>query len=219
MGLFEKILNTKIDLSMANIIDSQSGLITVETKMTSFRIVFAIIGFVVSIIFVKMIFGNLKIIKEEDLLPLGLISIFFTMSYALIAFVFTAVSIAMILGNQSISIDKSTMKAQISSSLGGMFKQSKVISLPQKGEIHLTLRLEKGVYMPSSASGLGSSSPRTRWYDMNLIQDGFLGFTVASNREEARAFAKKISEFLGYSVKDEVEDDGVERLPAGSKEY
>ncbi len=130
----------------------------------------------------------------DAMVPWGLLSPFFAVIAVVGAF-----------GQMRKSFDANARQAIVTAGLGPLRSERSVV-LPETGVIKVKFRLEQG----SRASG--RSNPSTRHYDLEVAGKPELGFTVVSDREAARAMAARLAKTLGYTVKDEAEDDGVERI-------
>lgn len=130
--------------------------------------------------------------------------------YGLLAPVFLAVAVGLAFGRHEKAFrDK---RLFLAASLGPWSKKSQV-PLPEKGVVRVTFRREQ-----NSSTG-GAIARSTRWYDVDVDGVPAAGFTVAGDRDAARAFAARLAKTLGYKVVDEAEDDGVERLKPGDPRY
>ena len=130
----------------------------------------------------------------DALVPWGLLSPFFGVIAVLGAF-----------GRQQKSFDAAAHVAIVTAGIGPIHLERRV-ALPEKGVIRVLFRRVQG----SRAGGKGS--PSTRYYDLDVAGKPELGFTIATDRAAARAAAARLSATLGYTIQDEAEDDGVERI-------
>jgi hypothetical protein len=71
---------------------------------------------------------------------------------------------------------------------------------------------------PSRAGGNQGPYMPVRMYDVQIKDVPAAFFTIANNRPVARDFAQQLSKALAGVIEDHVEDDGMERLPANSRD-
>ncbi|UPT73464.1 MAG: hypothetical protein M0D55_16565 [Elusimicrobiota bacterium] len=193
MSLRTYALESPLDLSLSAVTEPAPGVLAVATQMTSGRGVLAAALVVACLACAWAAWKNRVIHPVAVLWPWGLLGP-----------VFGAAAVVMAFGSQSKTFDAGARTARLTASLGPL-RAEKTVSLPASGTILLTFRRERG----SSASG--KSTPSTRHYDLDVAGAPGLGFTIASDRDAARAFAARLAKLLGWTVDDRVEDDGVER--------
>lgn len=194
MSLVSDILESPLDLAITEIVEPGKGLLIATAKMTQGR---AIGVAVCALAGLALAFAAWRISRDnwfDALVPWGLLSPFFAVIALVGAF-----------GRQQKSFDAAARAAVVTAGIGPLHFERRV-ALPETGAIRVIFRRVQG----SRASGKGS--PSTRYYDLEVAGKPELGFTVASDRDAARATAGRLAKTLGYSVKDEAEDDGVERL-------
>ncbi len=193
MSFADDILSGPLDLSMTAVVEPGPGLLIATAKMTQSRMLMAGLCLGVALLF-ALLAWRARSEPLDALWPWGLMSPFFGVLAVLLAF-----------GSSQKSFDAGAHTALVTAGLGP-FHIERRVTLPATGVIRITVRREH------STRGGGHGSTTTRWYDLAVAGLPELGFTAASDRDPARAMAAKLSKTLGYSVKDEVEDDGVERI-------
>ncbi len=194
MSLASDVLESPLDLSITDIVEPGKGLLIATAKMTQGRMVGVVVCALVCLV---MAFAAWRISRDnwfDALWPWGLFSPFFGVIAVLGAF-----------GRQQKTFDVPAHVAVVTAGIGPVQFERRV-ALPEKGVIRVIFRLVQG----SRASGKGS--PSTRYYDLDVAGKPELGFTVASDRDAARAMAARLAATLGYTIQDEAEDDGVERI-------
>ena len=193
MAVLEGILESPIDLSLAHITEPGPGLLIATTRMTTVRACIAAILGLVCLAFVAHAWRN-RATPYDIIWP-----------HAVMIPVFGLLAVFLGFGHHRKSFDAAARTLEAAARLGPL-SSSKSYPLPASATVKITLRK---VY-PSRAGGKGSMP--TRWYDIAIPEVPAAGFTVASDREAARAFAKTLAASLRYTIVDEVEDDGVERI-------
>lgn len=189
-------METPIDLSAARVVEPGPGLLMAATVMTPARMAAAAVFAAVCLIFAYLAWRNRTESVLELLWPWGLLAPFWGVIAVVLAF-----------GSQRKDFDGKARMARLASGLGPL-RFEKSVALPPAGFIRVTFTKEQ----PSRAGGKATGSVIRR-YAVNVNDDPELGFTAANDRAAARDLAKKLSAVLGYPVKDEAEDDGVERIP------
>jgi hypothetical protein len=177
---------------MTAVVEPGPGLLIATAKMTQGRALMAGLCVCVALLFAFMAW-RARSEPLDALWPWGLLSPFFAVLGILLAF-----------GSSQKSFDAVARTAVVAVGLGP-FRVDRRVALPASAVIRVTVRREH------STRGGGHGSTTTRWYDLDVAGLPELGFTAASDRDAARAMAARLSKTLGYTVKDEAEDDGVER--------
>lgn len=194
MHLPDAILESRLDLSLAQVLEPAPGQLLVTSSMTPVRAVVAAAFGVACLACAFLVWRQ----RSEGWLVAGY-------PFGLLAPIFGAFAMLVLFGEQSKAFDASHRRAEIRASLGPL-QATRTYTLPAEGRVRLTFRKE----FPSNANH--TTATATRWYDVEVADLPPLGFTIASDREKARAFAGHLAQILGYEVQDEVEADGVTRL-------
>lgn len=194
MPLPAAILESRLDLSVAQVLEPGSGQLVVTATRTSGQWVLGGIFGVACLLCGFLVWRQWGEGWLGALYPFGLL-----------APVFGGIALVVVFGEQVKSFHAGRHRAEVRAWVGP-FRGTRGYFLPELGRVRLTLRRER----PSNANH--STAIATRWYDIDVADLTALGFTVASDREAARAFANRLAAILGYDLKDEVEDDGVIRL-------
>lgn len=194
MSLISDVLESPLDLSITDFAEPGKGLLVATAKMTQGRMAGVIVCALVAFV---MAFAAWRISRDnwfDALWPWGFLSPFFGVIAVLGAF-----------GRQQKTFDVPAHVAIVTAGIGPLNFERRV-ALPEKGVIRVLFRRVQG----SRAGGKGT--PSTRYYDLDVAGLPELGFTVAVDRDAARAAAARLSAALQYTIQDEAEDDGVERV-------
>jgi hypothetical protein len=194
MSLPDSILESRLDLSMAQVLEPGPGQLVVTATRTTGQLVLAGLFAVACMLCGLLVWRQWREGWLAALYPFGLL-----------APIFGIIALVALLGEQAKAFHAIQHRADIRAWMGPI-RAARSYALPEQGRVRLTLRRER----PSNANH--STAIATRWYDIDVADVPALGFTVASDREAARAFAGRLAAILGYAVQDEVEDDGVIRL-------
>lgn len=194
MFLPAAILESRLDLSMAQVLEPGPGRLVVNSTRNSGQLVLAGIFGVACLLCGLLVWRQWGEGWLSALYPFGLL-----------APIFGIIALVVLFGEQAKAFHAGQHRAEVRAWMGP-FRASRSYALPEQGRVRLTLRRER----PSNANH--STAIATRWYDVDVADLPALGFTVASDREAAQAFAGRLAATLGYVVQDEVENDGVIRL-------
>jgi hypothetical protein len=195
MPLPDTILESRLDLSIARIQEPAPGQLVVSSIMTSSR------GIVAGVFGLACVLCLVLVWRQRS--QGWLVALY---PWGLLAPILGVIAIVMAFGEQSKTVDAAARRAELRARLGP-FGSTRSYPLSPKGRIRISLRRE----LPSHASR-HTTATATRWYDVDIVDQPALGFTLASDRAAARAFAARLAKLLDYEVQDEVEDDGVTRL-------
>lgn len=195
MSLSAAMIESSLDLASARIVEPRAGALVAVSVMTPGRAALAGAFALACLVCVGVAWRARTTSVLDALWPFGALAPMFAL-IAVVAF----------FGRQEKAFDAAARSAAVSAGLGPL-DFHRTVPLPPRGEIRVSFTKEY-----SSSANKGTSKV-VRRYAVVVAGDPALGFTVANDRAAARAFAAKLSTVLGYAVKDEVEDDGVERLP------
>ena len=194
MPISSALLETPLDLSITSFVEPAPGILLAATRMTSGRATLAG-AFAVACGVCLFVAWRQRAEVLDMLWPWGLL-----------APVFGLVALAAGFGHDRRTYDARARTVRLNASLGPL-RLDRTVDLPKEGLIRVVFTLEQG-----SRAG-GKATPSVRRYDVDVAGKPELSFTVAGDRVAARDAAKRLSALLGYPIKDEAEDDGVERLP------
>lgn len=193
MPLPDAMIESRLDLSSAQVAEPAPGRLVVTSLPTPARRTAAGALGLLCLLFACLIWRQRGAGWFAALYPLGPI-----------ALVFALIAVVLAFGGHVKTLDAGRRQAEVRAWLGPLC-DARTYPLPPTGQLRLTLRREAG----SSKT----KAPSVRWYDLDVAGLPALGFTLPSDRDAARAFAARLSAALGYDLVDEVEDDGVTRLP------
>ncbi len=194
MPVFDSLLEGPLQLSIATVSEPGPGLLVATSRMTTARAVVAAILGLICLGLCLYVWRHRANWLE------------FVWPHAAIIPVFAVISLVLGFGHDRRAFDASARTYAVSARLGPL-STAKTFALPASGTVKITFRK---VY-PSRAGGKATGMP-VRWYDIAISELAAPGFTVPNDREAARAFAQTLAASLRYTVVDESEDDGVERL-------
>lgn len=189
----ESLLEAPLDLSMSVVSEPAPGLLTAATASSAARGVFALVLAAVAAYFMVSMW-------RHRALP------FYVWAWpgALIAPFFLLIALALAFGRHEKTVRGPERRLELSGGLGPLSWSARR-DLPAGDTLRLTFAKERG-----STAG-GARAVVTRRYLVQAARTPGLSFSVANDRDAARALAKRLSALLGYAVDDAVEDDGVER--------
>ncbi len=191
--MLDSIIESPLDLSIAGISEPGPGLLIATSRMTTAR---ALMAAILGLICLAMCAYAWR--HRADWLD------FIWPQRALIP-VFLVCAVVIGFGHHRKAFDAGA-RTFVSAARLGPFSSRKSYTLPAAATIKITFRR-----VQSSRAG-GKSTPSVRWYDIAIPEVPAAGFTIPSDREAARVFAKTLAASLHYTIADEVEDDGVERI-------
>lgn len=194
MSLPDAILESRLDLSNAHVLEAGPGQLVVTSTRTSGQWMLAAIFGIACLLSGLLVWRHWGDGWLAALYPFGLLLP-----------TFGGIALVVLFGEQAKAFHAGQHRAEVRAWLGP-YRDTRSYVLPEQGRVRLTLRRER----PSNANH--STAIATRWYDIDVADLTGLGFTVAGDREAARGFAGRLSAMLGYELQDEVEDDGVIRL-------
>jgi hypothetical protein len=192
LALKNSMLAGAIDLSIAQLSVPGAGQLIVTTRMTTTRAVLAAIFGLVCLGFAIDVWLNRNTLWDVVLPQLIVIPLF------------GAIAILFALGNHQKAFDVTRRTLDIDARLGPL-KWHQRHNVPMRTRVKLTFR--------KVTSGGPHSSTRATAYDINLEDIPAAGFTITNDREAARAFARTLADTLQCAVIDEVENDGIQRIP------
>ncbi len=195
MSLPDTMLESRLDLSAARILEPAPGQLIANSVMTPAR------GALAGAFVLACLVGLFLIWRQRS--QGWLVALY---PWGLLVPIFGIVAIVILFGEQVKSFHVGQHSAEVRARLGPL-RSTHSYPLPLKGRIRISLRIEQ----PSRVGG-HTTATVTRWYDVDVVDSPALGFTIASDRAAARAFAARLAGVLAYDIQDEVEEDGVTRL-------
>jgi hypothetical protein len=186
------MLEEAIDLSIAQLSVPGAGQLVVTTRATTVRTVLAAVFGLVCLGFVIDVWLN-----RHDLWDV-------IWPHVIVIPVFGTIAIVFGFGHQQKAFDATRRTLNIDARLGPL-QWHQQQSVPMRTSVKLT-------FHKITSTSPHSSAPVT-WYDINVEGVPAAGFTIAGDREAARTFARTLADTLQCSVIDEVEDDGIQRIP------
>jgi hypothetical protein len=189
----ESLLEAPLDLSLSVVSEPGPGLLHVATASSPARTVVAFMMTMTAAVFIVSMWRHRWEPVWTWLWPGGLIAPFFIALATVLAF-----------GRHEKTVRGPERRLDLSGGLGPLSWQ-RSSPLPSGDVLLVTFEKERG----SSAGG--GPAHVTRRYRIAAAKTPALSFSIANDRDAARAFAQRLSVLLGYAVDDRVEDDGVER--------
>lgn len=188
MSFLKAAARSPLDLTSTRVTQPDASCLMAVSDRT------ALVWVLVAVFAVVAAFGFMQIWRARGLT-----------GWTAIAPIFGLIAVVFAFGEHRKIFYRAQDRAVVTAWLGALSSREE-FPLARAGKIVLSLRVERG-------SSIETSAKVTRWYDVSVAGQPALGFTVAGDRDAARAFAKRLAGVLKYAVEDGVEDDGIQRLP------
>lgn len=195
MSMESAALESPLDLAVAVVTEPGPGVLRAQSVRTSERARLAAGFGVVAAVLLALAWRAGRQSVLDALYPWGFM-----------APVFAVVAVVVGFASTTKTFDSRARVATVTAGLGPL-RYERRIELPAHEEIQVLHQREE----PSRASGKAIGTA-THQHIVDVAGRPELGFT-ASDREAARSVARRLSDLLGYPLKDLAEDDGIERIP------
>ncbi len=193
-SFIDSLLEAPLDLSMSVAAEPAPGLLTAATASSPARTVVAVALAAVAAFFLVSMWRHRALPAWTWAWPGAVIVPFFGLLAVLLAF-----------GRHEKTVRGPERRLEVAGGLGPL-SWRREFPLPPGDVLVVAVERERG----SSAGG--GPVQVTRRYTVAAAQTAALSFSVANDRDAARAMARRLSVLLGYAVDDRAEDDGVERV-------
>ena len=177
------ILESPLDLSIAEVIQNSDTQFLVASIITPVRVILAAIAGAVALYFLWQM--------KKEFSEFGWFSLF---PGILIAPVFGIISVVFFFAHQEKAFFIKERRAVVRASIFGLSAQREY-PIPLNGRVLVTLR--------KTLNRTDNHSSQYQYhYDVNVEPLTAMRFTISGNRSQAQDFAKKVADSLGYELVD-----------------